>query len=200
MIEENLSIRKIINRVYKDIAGFEIPPSDAKQIRKSKGSPIYGEINVTALEKLLDFLNLKPEDSFYDLGSGVGKVVMQTALTTPVGRAFGVELSATRHLEAKLALARALSFDPSLKNRIKLLNCDLLTLDLSEASVVYTCSTAFSQSFMNTVTKRMATFTHPFRLVSLQELPHEKDFELIKVLRLDMSWLRSTPVHVYHRR
>lgn len=199
MNKKMLSTRQIINRIYEDIEGFEIPVVDAKKVRSSKGSPIYGEINYEALNKLLGYLKLGHEDVFYDLGSGVGKVIIQTLLKTPVKRAVGVELSKTRHLDAKLAVKRACAFAPDIKERVRLINKDLLTVDLKPATVIYTCSTAFSQAFMNKLTKRLASFTHPYRLISLQDLPEHPEFELMGKLRLDMSWLRSTPVHIYQR-
>lgn len=199
MNKEALSTRQIINRVYEDIEGFKIPSVDAKQVRTSKGSPVYGEINHQAMNKLLNYLKLGPQDVFYDLGSGVGKVIIQTLLTTPVKLAVGVELSTTRHNYAQRAVKRAAKWDPSIKNRVRLINKDLLTIDLKPATVIYTCSTAFSQTFMNKLTKRLASYKHPFRLISLQDLPEHPDFELITTLRLDMSWLRNTAVHIYQR-
>ncbi len=196
MTEQQLSTRQFMNRIYKDLCGFEIPAEDSQLIKKSKGSPIYGEIKHTALAKLLDYLALTPADTFYDLGSGVGKVILHTALTSKVKKAIGVELSTARHQEAQIAFGRAREYEPSLAKRVVFLNQDLMTVDLSDATVIYTCSTAFSIKFMVEVTKRLGQFTHPFRLVTLQELPLEKHFRLIQTLRLDMSWLRNTPVHV----
>lgn len=199
MEQQLLSTRKIMNRIYKDLCGFEIPSTDSEAIKKSKGSPVYGEIKHAALDKLLNYLALTEEDILYDLGSGVGKVVIHCAMTTPLKKAIGVELSSARHQEAHIAFSRACEFNPTLKHRAAFLNQDLMTIDLEDATVIYMCSTAFSLKFMTEVCKRLAHFKHHFRLVSLQELPTEKNFRLIKVLRLDMSWLRNTPVHIYER-
>ena len=61
---QQLTLRQIMNRIYKDLGGFEIPREDEQVVRKSKGSPIYGEINYQALSILLDYLKLGPEDTF----------------------------------------------------------------------------------------------------------------------------------------
>jgi len=42
-----------------------------------------------------------PEDTFVDLGSGRGRVVLHAALKTDVGAAWGVELSKLRHIHAE---------------------------------------------------------------------------------------------------
>lgn len=200
MAEENISLRKVLNHVYKDISGFEIPKDDEKAVKSSKGSPVYGEINHTAFNKLLAHLNLSTKDVFYDLGSGVGKVVLHAALATHVKKAVGVELSSTRHQDALEALKRATEYKSNLKNRCAFLNSDLMNVDLKEATAIYTCSTAFSQVFMKQVTDRLTHFTHEFRLITLQDLPSTKHFELLEVLKLDMSWIRKTSVYVYRRR
>lgn len=199
MKEQNLSSRQIMNRIYKDICGFKIPKNDERQVRESKGSPVYGEITYGSLNQLLSFLNLSSEDVFFDLGSGVGKVILYTALTSKVKKAIGVELSTTRYNDALAALLNAQYFDPSLSKRCEFKNDDLMNIDLKPATVIYTCSTAFSLSFMRQVTERLSTFPHSFRLVTLQDLPIEKDFTLINIMRLDMSWTRKTPVYIYQK-
>src|SRR5690606_36408380 len=144
---------------------------------KSKGSPIYGEIKHQALNQLLDYLALDNNDVFVDLGSGVGKVVLHTALVTPVKKAIGIELSTTRFLEAKEALKRASQWSPYIRSRCAFKNADLMEVNLSKATVIYTCSTAFSMAFMKKVSERLGSFTHDFRLVSPQELPQNKHFQ-----------------------
>lgn len=199
MITTQLTTRQIMNRIYEDICGFDIPKNDEKLVRQSKGSPVYGEITHQSICKLLDYLNLSNRDIFFDLGSGVGKVVLQVSLLSKVKRAIGVELSTTRYQEANLALTRSLEFMPGLKNRCYFINDDLMNVDLKKATIIYTCSTAFSMAFMKKIAHRLSHYHHPFRLVSLQDLPPNKWFELVDTIKLDMSWIRKTPVHIYRR-
>lgn len=199
MKQKILSPQQIMNRIYQDIDGFEIPKSDEKQVRQSKGSPIYGEINHQSLNKLLDHLKLTSRDVFFDLGSGVGKVVLQTALVSPVKSCIGVELSTARHNDALNALENSRSWDKHLYQRVCLVNADMLTVDLRSATLIYTCSTAFSEGFMKKIVSYLATFTHPFRLVTLQDLPTTRHFKLTDKIKLNMSWVRNTPVYIYQR-
>ncbi len=197
MKQQTLSLRQIMNRTYRDICGFEIPKTEEAAIRKSKGSPVYGEITYSSLNKLLSYLQLSEKDVVYDLGSGVGKVVIYMALATPVRKAIGIELSESRHQDAKKAFANARALTKELAGRCEFLNDDLTVVNLSNASVIYTCSTAFSINFMRKVTARLALLSHKFRLVTLQELPECGPFKVIDKLNLDMSWVRQTPVYVY---
>jgi SAM-dependent methyltransferase len=198
-MDQKLSDRQIMNRIYKDLCGFEIPKNDAAQVRKSKGSAVYGEINHQALKKLHSYLKITSKDVFYDLGSGVGKVVLQTGLFTNAKKVVGVELSAARHEGAITALERAARLEPKIPQKCQFLNDDLMNVDLSEASIIYTCSTAFSEAFMKQVAKKVSSFPQRFKLVSLQELP-DNYLSHIDTIRLDMSWVRNTAVHIYENK
>ena len=199
MDQRELSLRQIMNPIYKDICGFHIPRPEEALIRKCKGSPVYGEINHQSLTNLITYLKLTKNDVFYDLGSGVGKVVLHTALCAPVKKAVGIELSKTRHHDALQALANAKSLINKPIEKCSFINADLMTVDLSNATVIYTCSTAFSLGFMKSVVQYLSTLPQEFRLVTLQDLPHNGPFKLIDKLKLDMSWARKTPVHIYKR-
>lgn len=198
-MKDQLSNRQIMNRIYKDICGFDIPKEDVAEVKKSKGSAIYGEIKHEALNKLHSHLGIGPRDIFYDLGSGVGKVVLQTGLFTQAQKVIGVELAKARHDDAVLALDRAAKIDPRIKEKCLLINDDLMNIDLSKASIIYTCSTAFSESFMKQVAKRLSSFSQKYKLITPQELPDQKHLKLIDTIYLDMSWIRSTAVHIYER-
>lgn len=76
---------------------------------------------------------------------------------------------------------------------------DLLAVDMSDATVAYTCSTAFSTPFMRKLTKRLATLPKLRLLATLQDLDPHPAFELLRTLRLDASWRRGTRVHLYRR-
>lgn len=200
MNNKNLSVRQIMNRIYKDIDGFVIPKNDEKIVKKSLGSPIYGEISIQALDKLLSYLNPKEDDVLVDLGCGVGKVVLQTLLTTKVRSCIGVELSENRYHDALKAKENSLQFDHSIKQRAVFINDDMLAIDLSVASIIYTCSTAFSDKFMKKISQHLSVLKHNFRLVSLQELPCLKYFHHIETIKLHMSWVKNTAVYIYQKK
>jgi hypothetical protein len=197
MIKDRLEARRIIKELYKDVWAYTVPRTDDLTVRKASGSSLYGEITFRSVEKLIHYLRLKESDVFFDLGSGVGKVVMQIGMTTKVKKAVGVELSETRFKSAKKALAVATKSGWILPRKIQFRNENILETDLSKATVVYTCSTAFPMTLMRRLAKTLAHQTQPLRIVSLQKLPETKGLYLIDKLPLDMSWARQTPVHIY---
>lgn len=199
MHDAQLSQRQIMNRIYKDISGFEIPKKDEQHVKQSAGSPVYGEITMSSIDKLIDHLRMGPKDVFFDLGSGVGKVVIQVAANSKVKKAVGIELSKTRHRDALTAYKNALEYLPKINKRCEFICGDLLDANLKAATVIYTCSTAFSQKFMVEVAKMLLKYKHPFLLITLQDLPRLKGFRELEGMKLNMSWMRNTSVHFYER-
>ena len=200
--DPDLDPRELLRRVYERIDGFEISLADARTVERSRGSATYGELMPTATLRLLSHLELGPRDCFVDLGAGVGKVVLLAVLCTPVGRAVGVELSPTRARLAERALARAreLGLSKKILARVSLIEGDMMRVPLSEATVIYTCSTSFSDAFMVRLAQHLAALPRLRKIASLQPFEDAPaGFELIEIYKLDASWKRRTKVYVYAR-
>ena len=191
--------RRQLRRLYRGVDGFEIPHEDSRNIRRSRGSPIYGELMPTASLRLLEQLRLGPQDQFHDLGAGIGKLVLLAAMTTPVRRAVGTELSRSRVALGQRVLAAARREDLPGAERAELHHGDMLKVDLSDATVIYSCSTAFSGAFMRRLLARLVALPRLRLFVSLRDLDPHPAFPLVGVHRLDTSWQRRTPVYVHAR-
>ncbi|MFV8750697.1 hypothetical protein ACNOYE_09105 [Nannocystaceae bacterium ST9] len=191
--------KQLLRTCYRNIDGFEIAARDVRAVARSKGSSIYGELMPSATIRLLAALELDRDDVLYDLGAGVGKVVLLAAATTDVRRAIGVELAESRVEQAQRAFtaARRIGF-PGVR-RAAMVHADLLSVDMQDATVAYTCSTAFSSAFMRKLAKRLAALPKLRLLASLQDLDPHPAFEPLRSLRVDASWRRRTTVHVYRR-
>ncbi len=190
-------VRAQLRRLYAGIDGFEIPREDAKAVKSSRSSPVYGELMPTGTMRLWEHLAMSEQDAFYDLGCGVGKVVLHAAMALSLKRCVGVELSATRVALARTALERARAADALATHSCELREADIMTTDLSDATVIYACSTAFPMGFNKRLTKRLAQLQEGLTFVSLQLLEPNPWFEKRKSLALDTSWRRRAPVHVY---
>jgi SAM-dependent methyltransferase len=170
---------ELLRRCYRGVDGFDIPSRDVRAVSQSKGSSTYGELMPAATLHLLDALALDRDDVFYDLGAGVGKVVLLAAASTPVARAVGVELARSRCDQAERAFAAARRARFPGVRRATMIHGDLLRVDLADATVAYTCSTAFSSPFMRKLAKRLATLPRLRLLASLQDLDPHPAFELL---------------------
>ena len=192
-------VRKTVRRLYRNVDGFSIPKSEEKHVRASKGSPVYGELTPTGIARLLEYLKLGPRDVFYDLGAGSGKVVIQTALTARVRKAIGVELASTRVADANRVLRAARGAGLLRARACAFREQDLLETYLSDATVIYTCSTAFSNRFLTAIASRVATLRGPIRFLTLQELADPPArFKRVATLRVETTWTRRCGVAVYH--
>lgn len=190
--------RAVIRRAYRKVDdGFWIPQAEEQKIRAASSSPTYGEMTPTSVRRLAEHLALGPRDVFYDLGSGVGKVVNQIAISAPVARCVGVELSPSRVRTARKVL-RHLRADGLVRAaQVSFRQQDILAARIRDATVVYTCSTAFPWTFLGALCDKVAGLGKPITFVSVQELVPRDDFELQATLRLDMTWQRRDYVYVY---
>ncbi len=194
---DEVEIRKTLRRLYRDVDGFDIAPQQERRIAKTRSSSTYGEIMPTATLRLVEALELGPRDVFVDLGSGVGKVALTVALASAAKRVVGVELATDRHDRAVEVLRTAEADRVVRRGVVELRNQNILRTDLDDATVVYTCSTAFPYAFTERIMGKLAKQRRALTFVSLQELDDDPRFELRQVLRLDMSWARRRSVHIY---
>ena len=91
-----------------DVAMLCLSNADVDIARASKSSLLYGELLPAGLRRALSptWLDAASAQTFVDLGSGLGKVVMQAFAEYPesLSRVVGIELSPARHREAVGAL------------------------------------------------------------------------------------------------
>lgn len=81
------------------------------------------------VEQVMLYAQIKPGDTFYDLGSGDGRIVIAAALRG--ANAYGVEIDKLRVLYARLWI-----FFLQLRQQAIILEQDLFTVDLSGADIV----------------------------------------------------------------
>jgi hypothetical protein len=82
------------------------------------------------VERMLEIAAVKPADTVYDLGSGDGRILV-TAAQQFGARAVGIELDPELAQKSEARLEEL-----SLSNRAKVIQANLLDVDLSPASVV----------------------------------------------------------------
>ncbi|MGE0706662.1 MAG: cyclopropane-fatty-acyl-phospholipid synthase family protein [Planctomycetota bacterium] len=177
--------------------GDDAPPDDRYRVEAAAGpgAADYGELPLAEAARLFRWLRLGPEDVFFDLGSGTGKLVLLAARETAVGRAVGVELSAFRHAAACERLARLGAPAP-----VELRQEDLRVTDLSDATVIYAGATAFPDPLIGQLAAHVLAAAPRLRaLLVLRGLPGEwpARFAVRGRLRVATSWGADEWVWVY---
>lgn len=191
------SPREHVQRLYRHHHGYFLSDAEERRVVRTGSSSTYGEIRPGAVGRLLEQLTPSRRDVVYDLGSGIGKVVLQVALTCRVERVVGVELVRSRHEIAERVLERARERGLLVTKDVQLRCADLMRTPMDDATIVYTCSTAFPDPFMRRLARRLAKLRPGLRLVTTQELDPPGRFVPRQVLRLPMTWNRAGRVHVY---
>ena len=96
-----------INKIYKGLhKGYSHKIKKQKEFFNQTSAATYGEITYEGGKQLLKHLSLHRNDVFYDLGSGIGRFVIQTYLESPAKKVVGIELSKLRAKQAKKAFDR----------------------------------------------------------------------------------------------
>ena len=187
--------------------GFDASAQDRDQLERSAGpgASIYGEILPQAARRLLRWFALDRDDVFADLGSGAGRLVIQAACETPVGRALGIELSADRHraaLAARRTIAAAMPDPARWLARVELRNEDLRHSDLRAVTHAWLAATTWSAALLADALRQLdAQATRLRTLVVTRPLPPPWDrrFPARGEFDLDMSWAPKVRVHVRRR-
>lgn len=218
MYDFYVDYRKVILDAYAKIDDAKISEEERAGITAAGGgSPVYGEILFESVLFLLDYLQLTEDDVVYDLGSGLGKFIFQVYLMTPVKKAIGIELSETRweksnslEKQGTKIYTNCFNFENQMRKTFgkdaikktpgkmfKYLNGNMLEEDISDATVIFTCSTCFSDECMHNLTNRLAEHEDGLRVLTLRHLAPHKNFHLIKTFYLPMTWSKNTPVYLY---
>mmetsp|Transcript_17759 Transcript_17759/g.27877 ORF Transcript_17759/g.27877 Transcript_17759/m.27877 type:complete len:295 (-) Transcript_17759:906-1790(-) len=195
----------------------------------------YGEITMLGARQLFYYMSLTTQKSrsnnkdfhFYDLGSGGGRLVIQSYLELPsVSTSVGIELSHSRHEIASKTykylqdngditrirnLARRAwgieDKDDTNDSGIKLYEGDLFKLDISKATHIYVSSLCFSEQMLEMLVEKIEREATSLQVIaSLRMLPLKKnnDEALVKIGKspwqewIEMSWSKEgSSVYIY---
>ena len=119
----------------------------------------YGEIEYSGVKILQQELGVDGNGLiFYDLGSGLGRMVFQVFFEWRARKAIGVELSEHRHNRAVRALgnmqAEVEAEKMDTERCLEFRNENLLASDISDATVVYLACTCWDADFMEQVLEK----------------------------------------------
>jgi protein-L-isoaspartate O-methyltransferase len=153
---------------------------------------IYGEIDFQSFAQLLTRCELKPDDIFYDLGSGAGKAVILSSLLHDFKKVCGIERLSLLHESALQATGQL-----NQKN-IHFYCDDILTFDWFDGDIIFVNAATYIGDFWAKVLARLQQLKAGTQIIVVsKQLPsnyfvlHNEDF-------LSMSW-GITRVGIYSR-
>ena len=147
---------------------------------------VYGEITPLGFRAMARRLGLSATDAFADLGSGLGRVVLQAVKEFNVRRSCGVEMALSRHLLAEAL--RDSDSEAAFASRVRFINDDCAAdavwrEHLDDTTVVYASNLLFGPELMERLarclegcaTVRVVASLKPFPSLAgfREELPRE---------------------------
>jgi tRNA G46 methylase TrmB len=160
-----------------------IKSSTLEIIDNSYDSNVYGEVSINGVYNLNNELE-EVCGTFYDIGSGNGKLLLQMSLISNFDKYVGVEISKIRHLYA-LEINKSLSLD------VIFINDDVLNVDLSDAGFVFINDIMFDNKLTKSIVDKIPVGCY---FTSVYDNSHK----FVKTIYLSVSWMsQEIPFNIY---
>ncbi len=198
-------LKEVLFLVYHNRSGYISALSrEDETLAQQKIFLTYGEILPEGLAKLYQFVKLTVEDSFVDLGSGIGKAVLQSYLSTQMAASYGVEIDKARHELAVEALQELKQSAPNLfANQSKLIefhNTNITDFDFNLASIVYCNATCFGPNLMGVISDKINNSRSVRAVMSTCRIEGLVNLTQENIVDIEVSWHlppSTSPCYVY---
>ena len=131
----------LFNYLYANINGYDISSASRPKTTSSKDL-LYGEIPFATWKKIVEQANPKDGAIFFDLGSGTGRVVIESHLLFNFRKSIGIELVKGLHDKAcEIAETFTKIIKPQINDSITnrellFINDNILNVDIYEADFI----------------------------------------------------------------
>lgn len=202
--------KTLMQRLYPAIVDdsvYTIPQHEfKKEFRNGEYAPTYGELSFEGVEALLTHalgsMHEGVEPVFVDLGSGLGKVCMQAAITQKFSRVVGVELSGSRHALAMKALSQLELINSQAAGRVQMVSGDILAQSLAFPSptVIFCANLTFNSNVIAMIAQKCIAELHAGSVIySQREFASQAGLDRKSDITVGTSWSPATPLYVYIR-
>lgn len=135
--------KDFFEKLYDDVDGYSLSRQGKDRIGEDASKHIiYGELDFKALEKLYESKRLADKiaksNTFYDLGSGCGKIIIASdILLLNLQKFVGIELLGELHETSETVKKRFLEIDREKAEKIEFINDDFFNVNLAEADIIF---------------------------------------------------------------
>lgn len=190
--------------IYKSIDLLSIVDINNEDKEKNHVKSTYGEILFDSLEKLIKEVNFGPDDVFYDLGSGNGKVVMQIYMNTSVKKSYGIEYYPERSYNSEYALKQLYKLFPNTLDEPRLISYQIANIKdihyLNDATVIFMCSTCYPSELLEIVCDKLKNSKNIRCIITHK--PHDKIKDFLPIhftIILSCTWATDLSWNVYRK-
>jgi Histone methylation protein DOT1 len=207
---KNLSHRKKtlkrgvqIPKLYNGLSGFGI---DKEKYPEHKTT--YGEILPESIPVLYEIFSKyaplnkisQPYRNFYDIGCGIGKVVIGMASQHSFLKCNGIEVVPERIIQANTALQRI--SDESLRKRIEFLCISMLddSVNYTNACWIFISNLCFEKEINEKLFEKLSNEVKSGCVVVCSKEHNNSTFEKLNHMSLPMSWSDQAKVFIYKKK
>lgn len=187
------------SKVYERAKGYIAYSKDELAgFARENVSQTYGELLYPSVKKMLGEFHPKEDDVFLDLGSGLGKCALQAFMQTPVKKVLGIEASDPLFEQSHAVFEKLKTDFPFFwedNRQLQLIHGNFLTTDWQDTSLVYTCSTCFTQNLLAEIGRKINQQESVQQAMSLRPLPTLTRLKLKNVFSVECSWDSSLCFH-----
>ncbi len=179
-----------LTKVYQHTHVKNYSPSEREAFTQENVSITYGELLYPSVKKMLKQIALRSDDVFLDLGSGIGKCALQVFMQSDVHKVVGIEASNLLHEQALKICQQVKTDFPFFwfdDRQLNFIGDNFLKANWQQATVVYTCSTCFTQELLVAIGNKINQQATVKQVLSLRPLPTLK-MPLKKVFSVECSW------------
>lgn len=191
-IPEDELYQGYLTKVYQHTQGYQqYSTVEQAQFAKDKICVTYGELLYPSVQKLIKRLVVEPDACFLDLGSGLGKCALQVFMQTAIKKVIGIEASGAVCKQSLSVVEQVKSELPFLWEERRSLSfiCDnFLEHDWQEATIVYSCSTCFTEALLIAIGDRINSEPSVQQVFSLRPISSLTRLPLQAVFGVECSW------------
>tara|TARA_E500000178_G_C16905307_1_gene699993 strand:- start:495 stop:1169 length:675 start_codon:yes stop_codon:yes gene_type:complete len=191
----------ISNQELKNIFTSFLAPiktqEDLELSKKNNVTNTYGTITPDGIKTLIDNLDISKDDSFIDLGSGIGNVVIQFAINTNVKKADGVEFLKSRIEKSKEYIEKFKEKYYNKINKISIKQDDIKNVNFDDYNIFFTCSTCFPNELMTIINDKAEKNINLKYLITQKKLSENTKLKLLKTIDLNCSWDSTCEHYIY---
>lgn len=187
------------NRIYQNYDNSQV----SHNLNNDLVATTYGEIKPEGVQNIINELNITNKDIFYDLGSGLGKVIMQFYINTPIEQAIGVEFYKERHNQAEKALLKLYKEFPNELDNDRIITYqhqNIKDVDLSDATIIFMCSTCYSNDLLDVIFNKIKDNKNIKYIISLKTYDKFKEIcPKTKKINIPCTWNSNNSCTIYHK-
>ncbi len=174
--------------LYQTVDGFAL--SKRARLIGDAMEYTYGEIDFVSYIALLSLTNPNPSTVFYDLGSGIGKAVIASAMVFKMQKCCGIELFELLHQQAlhQLTLLKEMPDYRDKADIIQFIHKDFLLADFNDATLIFVNATAyFGETWERLMLRLKQMSSETLIITTSKKLPPDA-FTLLSTTTVRMSW------------